>query len=155
MLSCALKTRSENTTAKANVNDMYTYDVVTESAHNPELFAAELSKRSSEGWELVQIVYTGERWLHAFVRKEGVVPTALSPGRVGETVTTPVQATTPSPAVTSPAAASSTSSTSAPEVPANWYKDPSGRFELRYWNGTQWTEHVSTAGKQSTDPPRA
>ena len=136
------------------MNDMFTYDVVTESAHNPELFAAELSKRSAEGWELVQIVYTGERWLHAFVRKQGVVPTALSPGRVGETVTTPVQATTSSPTVSTPFAAT-TSSSSAPEVPANWYKDPSGRFELRYWNGTQWTEHVSTAGKQSTDPPRA
>lgn len=134
---------------------MHTYDVVTESAHNPELFAAELSKRSADGWELVQIVYTGERWLHAFVRKEGVVPTALSPGHVGETVTTPVQASTPATTVTSPAAATASSRNAAPEVPANWYKDPSGRFELRYWNGTQWTEHVSTAGKQSTDPPRA
>jgi hypothetical protein len=132
---------------------MYTYDVVTESAHNPELFAAELSKRSADGWELVQIVYTGERWLHAFVRKQGIVPTALSPGHVGETVTTPVQASTPASTVSSPGASSS--SQDAPEVPANWYKDPSGRFELRYWSGSQWTEHVSTAGKQSTDPPRA
>jgi hypothetical protein len=130
---------------------MHTYDVVTESAHNPELFAAELTKRSADGWEVVQIVYTGERWLHAFVRKQGVVPTALSAAHVGETVTTPVQASTPTATVSSPSAA--TSSNAAPEVPANWYKDPSGRFELRYWSGTQWTEHVSTAGKQSTDPP--
>jgi len=132
---------------------MHTYDVVTESAHNPELFAAELTKRSAEGWEVVHIVYTGERWLHAFVRKEGVVPTALSPGHVGETLTTPVQASTAAPSATSPS--STSGSQAAPEVPANWYKDPSGRFELRYWNGSQWTEHVSTAGKQSTDPPRA
>ena len=41
-----------------------------------------------------------------------------------------------------------------PSVPANWYKDPSGRFEMRYWNGTEWTEHVATAGKQSIDPPK-
>jgi hypothetical protein len=41
-----------------------------------------------------------------------------------------------------------------PSVPANWYKDPSGRFEMRYWNGSAWTEHVATAGKQSIDPPK-
>jgi len=39
-------------------------------------------------------------------------------------------------------------------VPADWYKDPSGRFELRYWNGSAWTEHVATGGTQSTDAPR-
>ncbi|MDP4973363.1 MAG: DUF2510 domain-containing protein, partial [Ilumatobacteraceae bacterium] len=42
-----------------------------------------------------------------------------------------------------------------PAVPAAWYKDPSGRFELRYWNGTTWTEHVSRSGQQFTDPPVA
>ncbi|MDQ3352503.1 MAG: DUF2510 domain-containing protein, partial [Actinomycetota bacterium] len=29
------------------------------------------------------------------------------------------------------------------ETPANWYPDPSHRHELRYWDGTTWTEHVS------------
>ena len=51
-------------------------------------------------------------------------------------------------------ASSQTGAGVVPSVPANWYKDPSGRFEMRYWNGTQWTEHVATAGKQSVDPPR-
>jgi len=40
-------------------------------------------------------------------------------------------------------------------APAGWYADPSGRFELRYWDGGQWTEHVSRAGQQYTDPPVA
>ncbi len=40
-------------------------------------------------------------------------------------------------------------------VPAGWYADPSGRYELRYWDGNQWTEHVSRAGQQYTDPPVA
>ena len=40
-------------------------------------------------------------------------------------------------------------------VPAGWYADPSGRFELRYWDGNQWTEHVSRDGQQFTDPPVA
>ena len=40
-------------------------------------------------------------------------------------------------------------------VPAGWYADPSGRFELRYWDGNAWTEHVSRAGQQYTVPPVA
>lgn len=42
-----------------------------------------------------------------------------------------------------------------PQVPAGWYADPSGRFELRYWDGNGWTEHVARGGQQSTDPPVA
>jgi hypothetical protein len=53
----------------------------------------------------------------------------------------------PEPAAAAPAAESA--------VPAGWYADPSGRFELRYWDGTAWTEHVSRAGQQFTDPPVA
>ena len=40
-------------------------------------------------------------------------------------------------------------------TPAGWYPDPSGRFEMRYWDGTAWTEHVSRQGQQFTDPPVA
>ncbi len=39
--------------------------------------------------------------------------------------------------------------------PANWYADPLARFELRYWDGTRWTEHVSAAGQQHVDPLEA
>lgn len=37
-------------------------------------------------------------------------------------------------------------------VAAGWIKDPSGRFELRYWDGSGWTEHVSTSGSTGADP---
>ena len=37
--------------------------------------------------------------------------------------------------------------------PAAWHPDPYGRHELRYWDGARWTEHVSSHGKQSVDPP--
>lgn len=30
----------------------------------------------------------------------------------------------------------------APTVPAGWHPDPSGAPQLRYWDGTRWTEHV-------------
>lgn len=38
------------------------------------------------------------------------------------------------------------------EVAAGWFPDPNGRHEQRYWNGEAWTEHVFSAGSQSTDP---
>jgi uncharacterized protein YxjI len=36
---------------------------------------------------------------------------------------------------------------------ANWYPDPWGRHEHRYYDGTTWTEHVSSHGRPSVDPP--
>jgi len=55
----------------------------------------------------------------------------------------------------SPAAGAAPAPPPPPAVPAAWYKDPSGRYELRYWNGTTWTEHVARGGQQFTDPPVA
>jgi uncharacterized protein YxjI len=36
-------------------------------------------------------------------------------------------------------------------TPANWYPDPTGRHELRYYDGAAWTENVSDRGVQSLD----
>ena len=144
---------------------MYTYDVVSESVKNPKELANELTRRSQAGWEVVQIVHDGQHWVHAFVRHHGQVATAPWP-----TASVSAGSTAEESAASSDSPWQSTASSSAgfaaaqaqpaqqagpvPSVPANWYKDPSGRFEMRYWNGTEWTEHVATAGKQSIDPPR-
>jgi uncharacterized protein YxjI len=37
--------------------------------------------------------------------------------------------------------------------PAGWFPDPYGRHELRYWTGADWTEHVSSHGRQNVDAP--
>jgi uncharacterized protein DUF2510/fibronectin type III domain protein len=42
-----------------------------------------------------------------------------------------------------------------PRVPAGWYDDPSARHERRYWDGTDWTAHVSDNGIATTDQPGA
>ncbi|MHB8264102.1 MAG: DUF5684 domain-containing protein [Acidimicrobiales bacterium] len=34
----------------------------------------------------------------------------------------------------------------------DWYTDPSGRHQQRYWNGSLWTEHVADGGVQANDP---
>jgi uncharacterized protein YxjI len=36
--------------------------------------------------------------------------------------------------------------------PAKWHPDPLARHQLRYWDGSIWTEHVSDNGVQSIDP---
>lgn len=35
---------------------------------------------------------------------------------------------------------------------AEWYADPSGRHQYRYWDGASWTTHVADNGLQSDDP---
>lgn len=38
-----------------------------------------------------------------------------------------------------------------PDFAADWYPDPNGRAELRYWDGQAWTDHVSNGGAQGSD----
>ena len=40
----------------------------------------------------------------------------------------------------------------APVVPADWYADPMGRHQFRYWDGSSWTDHVADNGAASLDP---
>lgn len=40
-------------------------------------------------------------------------------------------------------------------APAEWYPDPSGRHEWRYWDGRAWSERVADRGVETTDPPGA
>jgi hypothetical protein len=37
-------------------------------------------------------------------------------------------------------------------MPADWYQDPAKVGELRYFDGTRWTEHVTINGVQTTAP---
>ncbi len=37
-------------------------------------------------------------------------------------------------------------------VVSNWYPDPSGRHEVRYWDGEAWTGHVADGGVPAEDP---
>lgn len=39
--------------------------------------------------------------------------------------------------------------------PQTWLPDPSGRHELRWWDGGEWTEHVSDQNTAGTDTPEA
>lgn len=42
-------------------------------------------------------------------------------------------------------------------VAGGWFADPSGRHQFRYWDGEQWTAHVSDGGSKQATPcdPRA
>lgn len=43
-----------------------------------------------------------------------------------------------------------------PHITAGWYADYTGEQRMRWWDGTQWTDHVSATGRQpySAAPPR-
>ena len=131
------------------------------SANDSADLATQLTSMSAQGWQVVSIVSTGE-----------IVAYLSRPLSVTATSAAPVQPTPPSDPVgwaattdspsnpgsfISPTPASSSTSTPAPSVvpsvPADWYKDPAGRYEFRYWDGSKWTENVSRAGVMYKDPP--
>jgi hypothetical protein len=58
-------------------------------------------------------------------------------GGVPLTPVAPMSAVPPPPAATSP--------------PPDWYPDPAGHHQLRYWDGGGWTSHVSDDGSLGED----
>lgn len=146
---------------------MLEYAALTSS--DPADLARQMTERSSQGWEILQIVTSGTN-ITAFARRAavaaqvanlGATPAVVSgPGTsatwssttTNSSVSTPVVS---SPVVSSPMNTSVASSVGDAAAPANWYADPAGRFEMRYWNGSAWTEHVSRNGQQFVDPPVA
>ena len=38
------------------------------------------------------------------------------------------------------------------QVVAGWYRDPDGRYDYRWWDGSTWTEHVARDGQTATAP---
>src|SRR5204862_5549643 len=42
-----------------------------------------------------------------------------------------------------PSAASATPTLSPGTAPAGWHRDPHEQGQMRYWDGTQWTDHVA------------
>ena len=111
---------------------MYEYVAFNPYNSSPEALATELTKKSAEGWEVVSIVPTFDGRYCAFLRRPN--PEA------GTTTSTYTSTTAPFPSTAAPAA---------------WYPDPSKRFDLRYWDGSEWTEHVARGGQQFTDQPVA
>jgi hypothetical protein len=67
-------------------------------------------------------------------------PSGTTPSWTSPTTKTAEPAAAPEPAPSASGAA----------APA-WYPDPTRRHEQRYWDGTRWTEHVSTRGQPTVD----
>jgi hypothetical protein len=141
---------------------MLEYAALTSS--DPADLARQMTERSAQGWEILQIVTSGTN-ITAFARRAAVTAQVSTPSVVSTPATASATSATWSsttastaastPVVTSPVNTSVASSVGDAAAPANWYADPAGRFELRYWNGSAWTEHVSRNGQQSVDPPVA
>jgi plasmid replication initiation protein len=130
---------------------MFEYAAFNPFNASPEGLAAELTRKSAEGWEVVSITTTADGRFCAFLRRpvaQRTTATAAAPSALTPTANESGYGAAAASATSAPSAAN-------PSVPAAWYKDPSGRFELRYWNGAAWTEHVARGGQQFTDPPVA
>jgi hypothetical protein len=140
--------------------ERFEYTTVTASTFDAAALATKLTAHSAQGWDVVTIVSTGSE-LTAFCRRPatGEVPASTSqmpssvshPTPQAASMSTPATPTSLSPVAPEPAPSYS----AANATPAGWYADPSGRYELRYWDGSAWTEHVARNGQQFTDPPVA
>ncbi len=176
------------------VAPMYEFDSVSVSTFEASTLTAKLTEKSSEGWDVVAIVPSGND-ITAFLRRstaESSTSTGSLESDVGATTVAAAAATEPAGWANAPDSAAASSSSgwadqsnsswsggaatpaggttwgsatqpptapapaaATPAVPAGWYADPALRYELRYWDGSAWTEHVSRAGQQYTDPPVA
>ena len=117
---------------------MYEYVAFNPYNSSPEALAVELTKKSADGWEVVNIVPTFDGRYCAFLRRP--TNSAVPSSGVASNPSTPVE---------------SSVTTNSAGAPAAWYPDPSKRFELRYWDGAEWTEHVARGGQQFADQPVA
>jgi hypothetical protein len=135
---------------------MLEYAALTSS--DPADLARQMTERSAQGWEILQIVTSGTN-ITAFARRAAVTAQVVTPAAsapaTSATWSSTAATSASTPVVTSAVNTSVASSVGDAAAPANWYADPAGRFELRYWNGSAWTEHVSRNGQQSVDPPVA
>lgn len=83
--------------------------------------------------------WDGAQWTRHVRSQDQAAPAAAQPVAVQPTAPQPVAVAPAAPAATGP--------------PAGWHPDPTRRFELRYWDGAEWSEHVATsAGWRGTDP---
>lgn len=104
--------------------------------------ATQLTTMSTQGWDVVNIVSTGTDLIAYLARTR---PGAAVSASVGTSASMAESA--------AGWASTSSPATTAATIPADWYKDPSGRFEYRYWDGAKWTDNVSRAGVTYKDPP--
>jgi len=157
---------------------MHEYTSVSVSSYEAATLTDALNAHAADGWSVVQIVSAGSSIVAYLSRPAtaggsadsttvaaatATAAVAASPAAEpsaatapATTDTAPVADTAAAPATDpAPVAAAAPAPAASDAVPAGWYPDPSGRFELRYWDGSRWTEHVSRAGQQYTDPPVA
>lgn len=141
------------------------------SSFDHAALATSLTTKAAEGWDVVSVVAVGND-IVAYLSRETPTRPSSTGAPTASTATTATSASSGEPAgwgasrtadtasaptqvvaTTASADVSPTASSTTPSVPADWYKDPSGRYEYRYWDGTKWTEHVSRAGTVHKDPP--
>lgn len=109
--------------------------------------ATQLTTLSTQGWNVVNIVSTGDDLIAYLSRQQSAgAPVASAAVASAETVGWAA-------AASQSASQSTTPAQTTPAVPADWYPDPSRRFEYRYWDGTKWTDNVARAGVTYKDPP--
>jgi len=106
------------------------YRVVVFKIYDVGSFERRLSDFGVAGWELITLSTTVKTWLNATGNDLVAVLKRPSPEPADRDFIPAVEQT----------------------VPAAWYPDPMGRYELRWWDGSDWTERIRSDGRGSVDP---
>lgn len=145
---------------------MLEYTSIKAAASDHAELASQLTSLVANGHTVVSIV-GADGWLVAFLsRQVSAASTSSQPAPVAQPApqpaptpasnpvpsATPVQSVAPVQPAVQPVQPVVQAAPAQPAVPADWYKDPSGRYEYRYWDGSKWTTKVSRAGVMYDDP---
>lgn len=121
--------------------------IETQTPATPDAAVGTAAASEPAGWGTAPAATAAGSWGSEASSTSSYGTAASAPADTGSTW----GSSTTTPAAAAPAAAAPAT----PSVPPGWYADPANRYELRYWDGSAWTEHVSRAGQQYTDPPVA
>ena len=158
---------------------MQEFSSISVSSYEAESLSDRLTEQSAAGWSVVAVVPAGSQVV-AYLSREAdgddsppaMAETAVMTGSVADAPNAHIPAVEADPVTEAPGWATTVTAEPEPAVvtaeptpvvaaaavnaaPAGWYADPSARYDLRYWDGSEWTEHVSRNGQQATDPPVA
>ena len=120
---------------------MLEFTSISVSSYEASTLPQKLQESSTDGWSVVSIVNSGSdivaylsRPISVSESQTATAAPAQEPAESGD-VGWGMQSGASTSAESAAASTSASSTPSSAAAPAGWYADPSGRFELRYWNG--------------------
>ena len=139
--------------AAAAARSMTTVNATLLRTHRPSSLRSALAAAGVA----VDAPLVDERPLVGATVRPAAAPTVTAEPAATPTVTVGPAATPTVTVTAEPVAAPAPEARRAPllvATPPDWYRDPTGRFDHRWFDGERWTDQVAQQGERRTDPLR-